>query len=104
MSEMQPNSLEDDLSQLHAVIDGQVQGVGFRNFVSRQAAKFHLQGWVRNTWQGKVEVLAEGDRQNLEDLLAALQVGPRSAVVQKVDINWKPYTGNFQRFRVAPTV
>jgi acylphosphatase len=70
---------EETLLRLHAFVEGIVQGVGFRYYVQDQAARLGLKGWVRNRWDGSVEVLAEGSRDNLDHLLNALYRGPRAA-------------------------
>lgn len=94
---------DQEVIQLHAVIDGRVQGVGFRYFVKNEADTLKLTGWVRNKYDGRVEVLAEGSRDDLETLLAKLQRGPSSAHVSDVKINWNPATLAFTRFNVAPS-
>jgi len=94
---------ESDYWQLHAVVSGRVQGVGFRFFVQENARQFGLTGWVRNQRDGTVEVLACGSRQNLEILLAALQRGPRSAFVSNVQSNWETGQEKFSSFRVRMT-
>lgn len=91
------------LARLHAVVSGQVQGVGFRMFVQETAARLNLSGWVRNLYRGEVEVLAEGSRENLGKLLTALHRGPRSAYVTGVKPSWDNPTGEFTAFRVRPT-
>jgi acylphosphatase len=91
------------LSSLHATIEGHVQGVGFRNFVLTTAINLDLTGWVRNTPDGDVEVLAEGPRPVLELLLEALHHGPRSAFVTAVRSEWQTPTGEFEQFSVRPT-
>ena len=90
--------------QLHALIDGRVQGVGFRMFVLDKALELQLTGWVRNTYSGKVEVLAEGPRSQLEILLAELYRGPRSSWVESIQVDWQSASGDFQKFEVARTV
>ncbi len=90
-------------ARLHARIEGVVQGVGFRMFVHRQATQLNLTGWVRNTWDGNVEVVAEGNREQLEQLLTSLKLGPRSAQVTNVNFIWLPANGEFSDFRVRPT-
>lgn len=89
--------------RLHAIVDGRVQGVGFRAFVFDRAIQLGLSGWVRNRWDGTVEVVAEGERLRLEQLLAALRNGPRSAVVTEVKTEWQPASAEFTRFSVRPT-
>jgi len=92
------------LECLHAVIDGRVQGVGCRMFVLEEARDLELTGWVRNTYSGQVEVLAEGPRPVLEIFLEALQRGPRGAWVESVQQDWQPASGQFPSFEVARTV
>ena len=92
-----------NLNRLHAVIDGTVQGVGFRAFVVDHAMALHLTGWVRNTYDGQVEVTAEGPRPALEKLLDRLRTGPRMAYVSEIQHEWKPFTGEFRAFTVART-
>jgi acylphosphatase len=69
---------------LHFLIQGRVQGVGFRWFVQREAGMLDLRGWVRNTEEGEVEVLASGTAEVLADLRAALRRGPRGSRVDNV--------------------
>jgi acylphosphatase len=88
-------------ASLHAVVHGLVQGVNFRYFVMRRATELGLTGYVRNVFlDGTVEVVAEGMRDRLEQLLRYLEVGPRAARVKKVDVSWSEYSGEFSRFDV----
>jgi acylphosphatase len=91
-------------SRLHATVSGHVQGVYFRAFVQDQAQMLNLTGWVRNRWSGVVEVVAEGSRQKLEQLLAALRQGPPTSVVDDVCDEWLDATGEFTSFEVSRTV
>jgi acylphosphatase len=68
----------------HFLVKGRVQGVGFRWFVHREAAEIGLRGWVRNTDDGNVEVLAAGEPDQLEDLQLALAKGSRGSRVDAV--------------------
>ena len=70
---------------LHAVVRGQVQGVGFRWFVREQARQLGVRGWVRNRADGSVEVEAEGDIGTLQQLRRVLARGPVGAHVSSVD-------------------
>jgi len=74
--------------RVHIVVEGLVQGVGFRWYAARHAQTLGLKGFVRNLFDGSVEVEAEGDRSLLEELIAALKVGPRSAHVRNLRIEW----------------
>ncbi|HET7347152.1 MAG TPA: acylphosphatase [Acidobacteriaceae bacterium] len=68
----------------HYLVKGRVQGVGFRWFVHREAAALELNGWVRNTEDGHVEVLAAGEPDALADLTTALRKGSRGSRVDAV--------------------
>jgi acylphosphatase len=69
---------------LHFLIQGRVQGVGFRWFVHREASELELRGWVRNTEDGDVEVVASGATDDLTELRASLRRGPRGSRVDRV--------------------
>ena len=69
---------------LHFLIQGRVQGVGFRWFVHREASELELRGWVRNTEDGDVEVLASGPVDDLAELRTSLREGPRGSRVDRV--------------------
>lgn len=89
--------------RLHAVVEGLVQGVGFRAFVTEQAYQLGLVGWVRNTYGGQVEALAEGPREALLMFADALREGPPISQVTQVTTEWQSATGEFDRFRVTYT-
>ena len=89
------------LASVHAVIHGLVQGVFFRAFVSREAARLGLTGYVRNLPGGQaVEVRVAGERKRLEELIDRLRVGPAAARVDKVVTDWSEYTGSYARFSI----
>ena len=89
------------MKRLEAVVVGRVQGVGFREFVRREAVARGLTGWVRNSDDGqRVEFVAEGDEAALADLLEAVRVGPRFAKVETVDEQLCDAHGGFSRFSV----
>jgi acylphosphatase len=69
---------------LHFLIRGRVQGVGFRWFVHRDASELDLRGWVRNTEDGDVEVVASGTANDLAELRASLRRGPRGSRVDNL--------------------
>ena len=74
--------------QLNAIVQGGVQGVNFRSTTRAQAVRLKLAGWVRNRADGTVEVLAQGPRPALEQLLQFLHHGPPMASVSGVQIEW----------------
>ena len=69
---------------LHFLVQGRVQGVGFRWYVNREASELGLRGWVRNTEEGDVEVVASGDEADLAELRSSLRRGPRGARVDRL--------------------
>ncbi len=80
-----PRLCETEVSMVyHYLVQGRVQGVGFRWFVQREAAEIGLNGWVRNTVDGKVEVVAAGTVEQIDELRAALKQGSRGCRVDAV--------------------
>jgi len=89
--------------RLHARVEGRVQGVGFRYLVLDNAQPLGITGWVRNRWDGTVEVVAEGTREELDSLLAAIQRGPHRHTTSSVKPGWLDATGEFNSFRIRRT-
>ena len=87
-------------ASLKARVIGRVQGVGFRYFTERVAQGTGVAGYVMNCHDGSVEVIAEGERETLEELLILLKQGPRGARVERVEETWGSYTGRFSGFTV----
>ncbi|MCS3918180.1 MULTISPECIES: acylphosphatase [Fervidibacter] len=87
--------------RMRAIVKGIVQGVGFRYFTVYQAQRIGgITGYVRNLRDGSVEVVAEGEREKLEQLLAQLRKGPTGAHVTGVDVFWENPTGEFTNFGI----
>jgi acylphosphatase len=100
--------MNDEALQLrHVLVEGCVQGVGYREFVRRSAARFHISGWVRNRTGGRVEALACGASDDLEALLAEMRKGPRGSevtnlrIIEQHDATAADKTG---AFAVRPTL
>jgi acylphosphatase len=72
--------------RVHAFIEGRVQGVGFRYFAYREARRLGIVGWVRNTYDGRVEVVACGPEEKMKVFLESLSRGPSLAFVENVRI------------------
>lgn len=82
------------------LISGEVQGVGFRFFAQRAAARHQIKGYVRNLADGRVEALAEGSQAEVEAFKHDLATGPAYASVANVEeINLEP-TGSYSLFRI----
>ncbi len=90
------------MERLHAIVTGRVQGVYFRAHTRREAQRFGLSGYARNRADGRVEVVAEGGRAALDQLLAWLQRGSPDARVENVAPSWERATGEFAGFEVRP--
>ena len=86
--------------ELSAVVVGRVQGVGFRYFVIGKARMLGVCGYVRNDSTGDVEVVAQGTRPALEQLLVHLRQGPPAAEVHKVQFAWREPTEYFSTFHM----
>jgi acylphosphatase len=71
----------------HYLVEGRVQGVGFRWFVHREAAALKLHGWVRNTEDGRVEAVAAGSADQLQQLRAVLEKGSRGSRVDRIHLH-----------------
>ena len=91
---------QTDRASLHAVVSGIVQGVFYRRFVLQEATGLGLHGRVRNLFDGRVEVEAEGERQKLEQLSKKLHKGPPGAQVADVATEWSQHRGEYRDFRV----
>ncbi len=83
------------------VVSGRVQGVFFRDFIQRHAVALGLTGYVQNSSRDKsVRIYAEGPEKELGQLLEYARVGPRTAKVEDIIINWSEYTGQYTNYEV----
>ena len=82
------------------LISGRVQGVGFRFFAMRAAARHQVSGTVRNLPDGCVEVVAEGEREAMEGFKQELTTGPVFADVTDIEELDLPVTGRYRDFRI----
>jgi len=89
--------------RFHAFVSGIVQGVGFRYFVYEVGIYLHLNGWVRNRLTGKVEILSEGPKKELELLIKEVRKGPKMAQVEDVHIEWSEPKGDLPPFTILYT-
>lgn len=86
--------------QMHVLISGKVQGVGFRNFTQRNARQLGINGYAKNLANGKVEVVAEGEKLKLNSLIEKLWEGPRVSRVDDIKIEERKFTGEYETFGV----
>lgn len=87
--------------QLRAVVHGRVQGVSFRYYTLQRANALGLTGWVRNNPDRTVELVAEGPRPALDQLIGFLWEGPPAARVTDVDLSWFTATGRYPHFEIT---
>jgi acylphosphatase len=87
-------------SAAEILVQGRVQGVGYRAFVQRKAGLLGLAGYVMNLKNGSVRVRAEGLRESIEELIRDLHKGPPLARVEGLIVTWRPPTGRFTSFGV----
>ncbi len=83
------------------LVSGLVQGVLFRKNVMDLARMLGITGWVRNLQDGRVEVLAEGEKGSIDQLIRFCRVGPPGARVKSVDVEWSGHAGEFRSFRIV---
>lgn len=86
--------------QVHVYYSGMVQGVGFRFTVEHIAHQLGVTGWVRNTPDGKVEVLGEGDEKALKDFLGKIRESGLRGYIKNVESSWSEATGEFKNFDI----
>jgi acylphosphatase len=87
-------------ARVHLQIKGRVQGVYFRASTMEQALRLGIVGWVMNCPDGSVEVLAEGEKEELEKLVSWCRKGPPGAKVMEVLTDWEASKQEFQNFFV----
>lgn len=93
--------MRTDLVRVRVLIGGRVQGVAYRFFAEKSAARLGVTGWVRNLPDGRVEVLAEGTEPRIATFLARLEAGPALARVDSFEVSREAATGEFSTFRIG---
>ncbi len=82
-------------------VSGRVQGVFFRAETANKARRNSVHGWVRNLPDGRVEAVFEGEKENVEKMIAFCREGPPAAYVTNVQVKWEDWTGEFNGFRAT---
>ena len=86
--------------RVHIIISGYVQGVGFRYFINKKAFQLGIKGWVKNTPNGSVEVMAEGNEIDIQTFIEYCKKGPNLASIKDVKINYEELSNEFKNFEV----
>ena len=94
------NTSAEALASATVIACGKVQGVYYRKFAQENAIRLGLTGFARNLSDGRVEIVAEGSRAAIEELISLLQEGPAFADVDDLDILWSSPSGEFPDFRI----
>lgn len=90
----------ENKARAEILVNGLVQGVGFRYFVVRHATRLKLNGYVQNLNSGEVLTVVEGDKINIEELFKLLKLGPSHAHVKNAWIEWSEFKNEFESFEV----
>ncbi len=88
------------ITRYHLIIKGKVQGVGYRMSAYETAINLELTGWVRNLRDGSVEIIAESNKEKLEQFVSWAKLGPVYANVTEVITEEHIATGEFERFNI----
>lgn len=89
-----------EIEEVRCIVRGKVQGVFYRDFVAKHARHLALTGYVKNTPDFTVEVVAQGYRDKLEKFLTHVHKGPFLAKVSKVDVEWREPSQKFDTFSI----
>ena len=94
--------MDKDIKEVRArlLISGRVQGVAFRYYTINMAQSLGINGWVKNCYDGKVEIVMEGEEDKVKELIDWCYRGPGSAIVEKVDIKWEEHKREFNSFSI----
>ena len=90
-------------ARAHVFVSGRVQGVFFRVTTRYEATKRNVAGWVRNTFDGRVEAVFEGEQEDVKNLVDFCRSGSSGARVTKLDVQWEEYVGEFKDFKIQGT-
>lgn len=88
------------MNRIHLYLSGKVQGVYFRAYTKQEADALHITGWVKNTSDGRVEIVAEGEKEHIDSFLEWCREGPPQAHVSNTQIQWQNATDEFNQFSI----
>jgi acylphosphatase len=89
-----------DYSCVKIIVTGDVQGVGFRYFIARIANNLELNGYAKNLYGGDVEIVAEGRKEFLEELVQKARQGPSYASVDSIRVEWLDFANKYSNFEI----
>ena len=88
----------------HVFVRGRVQGVFFRVETRSEAMKRNVAGWIRNTSEGRVEAIFEGEKADVKQLIDFCRSGPPNANVAGIVVQWETYSGEYKAFNIQRTI
>jgi acylphosphatase len=88
------------VKRVKAIVDGIVQGVGYRYNVKHIAVRYKLKGYVKNLDDGRVEIVAEGDEESLSKFLNDIRIKKEPILVESIDVSYEEPTGEFKAFKI----
>jgi acylphosphatase len=88
------------MKRLHIIVSGRVQGVNFRYYTKQRAKELDLKGWAKNTGFKKVEMIVEGNEEDLDKFVSWCKEGPYYAEVEDIEVKEEPYQKEFSDFEV----
>jgi acylphosphatase len=83
------------------IVSGLVQGVGYRYFIYRHAVQLGLVGYVKNLFDGSVEIVVEGEKGSINALIVEAKIGPRSAHIKDIRVTWEEPKNEFYEFKIT---
>ena len=93
----------DSVKRAHIFVSGRVQGVFFRGNARKRAEELLLTGWVKNLPDGRVEIVCEGVDEDVEAFIAWCREGSRLAKVERTEVEYEDYRGEFAEFEIRET-
>jgi acylphosphatase len=100
MNDWTPDKNNQIKIRAHIIVRGKVQGVYFRQNAQRICNEYGVTGWVLNANDGSVEAILEGSKNSVEDAISWFKVGPSNAHVEKIELSYDKYSGEFQDFMI----
>lgn len=86
--------------QLQIIVSGEVQGVGYRYYTQMKAIQFGITGWVRNLQEGGVEILASGQKADLESFVDEVRRGNPFSTVNHIEVHETEKTESYKSFAI----
>jgi acylphosphatase len=88
------------MEEAHLVVQGRVQGVFYRSFVQRAARLLGLPGFAKNLENGDVEIVVQGPRETVDELITRCYDGPSGAQIDDIQVHWREAKEQFKRFEI----